>query len=480
MGLLEKLNLSLPAAPAIGSPLATAVAGPAGPSGSDDAPQKADSKRGKGGQGDADAKTKVPGSDIDPRIKAVEDAINDPTKRLKALADWKIPRYAKEYDTKSPEVKFLDDFQSGLEAAKKYADYIAKATEYMQKFGDVARIDDIRTAAKGIKDITGKVMGPLGKIVHVVETGKEAVDLFQKLDKFADLTVAMDMTDIGSVQRWVTGAKSLYDAAEPFVSWAKSKAIGTAFAGSDAAAVAAQASVVIAYLAAEFYVALQILDAGVANEKAYFERYKKIMRVIENGGVPPRPDPPPPMPPAWESEDYKAYKAHERENRELREAVQNTIRAEQRAEQAKKDAAIAAEREKHKKEIEAATQARNAALRTFDETEFPKRYAKAYHLAFRDKIVAEMKKTKFSGNSPAGTWYDCLTQTQGYGVQEDEMDDQTGVFLGRIKRNLSLDEAKDEIGKFKRVEPKYPPFDAARASEWKAYAKKSGVSETPP
>jgi hypothetical protein len=261
-------------------------------------------------------------------------------------------------------------------------------------------------------------------MVDVVETGKEAVDLFQKLDTFADLTLAMKMTDIDSVQRWVKGAKSLYNAAEPFVSWAKSKAIGTAFAGSDAAAVAAQASVVIAYLAAEFYVALQILDAGVANEKAYFERYKKIMRVIENGGVPPRPDPPPPMPPAWESEDYKAWKAHQQEDRELREAVQNTIRAEKRAEQAKKDAAIAAEREKHKKEIEAATQARNAALKTFDETEFPKRYAKAYHLAFRDKIVAEMKKTKFSGNSPAGKWYDCLTQTQGYGIQEDEMDDQ--------------------------------------------------------
>ncbi len=480
MGLLEKLHLSLPAAPTAGAPLASAVAGPAGPGGSDEGPEKADSKRGKSGPGDADANSKVPGSDVDPRLKAVEDAINDPTKRLKALADWKIPRYAKQYDTKSPEVKFLDDFQSGLEAAKKYADYIAKATEYMQKFGDVKRIADIGTAAKGIKDITGKVMGPLGKIVDVVETGKEAVDLFQKLDAFADLTLAMKMTDIDSVQRWVTGAKSLYNAAEPFVSWAKSKAIGTAFAGSDAAAVAAQASVVIAYLAAEFYVALQILEAGVANEKAYFERYKKIMRVIENGGVPPRPDPPPPMPPAWESEDYKAYKAHQQEDRDLREAVQNTIRAEKRAEQAKKDAAIAAEREKHKKEIEAATQARNAALTKFDGTEFPKRYAKAYHLAFRDKIVAEMKKSKFSGNSTAGRWYDCLTQKQGYGIQEDEMDDQTGVFLGRIKRGLSLDEAQMEISKFRRVEPKYPAFDAAYAAEWKTYAASQNVSETPP
>ena len=40
------------------------------------------------------------------------------------------------------------------------------------------------------------------------------------------------------------------------------------------------------------------------------------------------------------SEDLKAYRAHERENQELRQRVQDTIRAEKRAEQAKKDAAI--------------------------------------------------------------------------------------------------------------------------------------------
>ena len=387
MGLLDTLNLRPPARPGT-TPPASDVAVLDDEA---DAPRRGDGKDKK----DKDDKTKLPGSEVDPRIKSVEDALNDPEKRLKALADWKIPRYAQEYDTKSPEMKVLADLESGLDAAKKYADYIAKATEYAQKFGDLSKIAEISTAAKGIKEITGKVLGPLGKVVDVVKTGKEAIQLLNELDHFADVTAAMDMKDIASVQRWVKASKSLYNAAEPFVSWAKTKAIGAAFGGSEAAAAA---SVAIAYVAAEFYVALQVLDAGLANEKAYFDRYKKIMKQIENGGVWASPtELPPHLPPDWESEDLKAYRAHERENQELRQRVQDTIRAERRAEQAKKDAAIAAEREKHKKEIEAAAAARDAAKRDFDEKEFPLVYLKTYRLAFRDKILAETAQDQEQG-----------------------------------------------------------------------------------
>ncbi len=365
MGLLELLKLKLPETADAAPPMRGGVAF----EDDVDAPQRSDERGGAKDKKDKDDNTRLPGADLDPRIKAVEDALNDPEKRLKALADWKIPRYAQEYDTKSPEVKFLADFESGLDAAKKYADYITKATEYAQKFGDLSKIAEISEAAKGIKAITAKVIGPLGKFVNVVKTGKEAIQLFNELDHFADVTAAMDMRDIASVQRWVKASKSLFNAAEPFFGWAKTKAIGAAFGGSE---VAAAASVSIAYIAAEFYVALQVLDAGLANEKAYFDRYKKIMRQIEHGGVWASPtESPPHLPPDWESEDLKAYRAHERENQELRQRVQDTIRAEKRAEQAKKDAAIAAEREKHKKEIEAAAAARNAARKDFDEKEFP-------------------------------------------------------------------------------------------------------------
>jgi hypothetical protein len=473
MGLLELLKLKLPETADAAPPMR----GGAAFEDDADAPQRSDERGGAKDKKDKDDNTRLPGADVDPRIKAVEDALNDPEKRLKALADWKIPRYAQEYDTKSPEVKFLADFESGLDAAKKYADYITKATEYAQKFGDLSKIAEISEAAKGIKAITAKVMGPLGKFVNVVKTGKEAIQLFNELDHFADVTAAMDMRDIASVQRWVKASKSLFNAAEPFVGWAKTKAIGAAFGGSE---VAAAASVSIAYIAAEFYVALQVLDAGLANEKAYFDRYKKIMRQIEHGGVWASPtESPPHLPPDWESEDLKAYRAHEREDQELRQRVQDTIRAEKRAEQAKKDAAIAAEREKHKKEIEAAAAARNAARKDFDEKEFPLVYRKTYRLGFRDKIFAEMRRTKNKGNQVAVKWWDCLTD-DGRSHANDDIDDPTGVFLNHIKRSISADEAKEEIRNFTRLDQKFPAFETAVATEWKAFAAKRGVSELPP
>lgn len=465
MGLLDKLNLALPAAGT-----ATAPPPPGGQGLVDSAAPPAKS----GSKGD---KTSLPGADIDPRVKAVEDALNDPEKRLKALADWKIPRYAEEYDTKSEEVKFLADFESGLAAAKKYGDYIAKATEYAQKFGDLSKIAEISEAAKGIKQITGKVLGPLGRFVKVIKTGEEAIQLFNELDNFADVTAKMNMRDIASVQRWVKAAKSLYNAAEPFASWAKTDAIAAAFSGSK---VAAAASVSIAYLAAEFYVALKILEVGVANEKAYFDRYKKIMQQIENGGVWASPtEMPPSLPPPWESEDLKAYRAHERENKELRDQVHATIREEKRREKAKREAEIAAERERRKKEIEAAAAARDAAKKEFDETAFPALYRQAHRLAFRDKILALMRASKKSGNTTAGKWWDCLIPDTRRGVQ-DVFDDRTGVFLRDVKPNISLDDAREEIKNFRKVNPKCPFFDDAYAADWKGFAAKRGVAEQPP
>ena len=384
----------------------------------------------------------------DPRLDEIEKIIDDPEKRLKALADRKIPRYAAEFDAESKETAFLKDLENGTKKAKEYVDFIQKASDYAQEFGDFTQSEQIKSAAANLKKVTSGVLGGLSQFAGIVTKVKDLVTFYEAFDAFADASLVLNMQDRASVTVWAKSIKTLWNAGAPFVDWAKSKALSAAFAGSKVAGIA---SATLSIVGAQIFIGIEALNAGLANVNAYFDKmHARMRRIEEESGQ--RPRTPKPQPPAaWKSRGEEAFEARQREDAALRDQVYRQIEVEKAAARQKADeerkaaeAKKKAEEAKKKAEEEAARRAAAQVEVDFRDTVFPGMWVKSLRnplrLKLRRDLVADYRANG-QGDSHAYRCYECF---------EASGDEDIGgeIYIPKASGQVGIDGAKREIAKF--------------------------------
>jgi len=395
--------------------------------------------------------------DLDKELKEVGEALNDPEKFLIAKAKWKVPAYHEKFEKDTPESRFLADLESGTQKAKEYFDYITKAADYVEKFGDLTALQRLKDTAKGLKTLTKKLSDSLGKVGKAINTIEDVTEWFGAMGDFANASSEMDPRNRKSVERWVKSMKKLSDATAPFAEWAHSKAAVAAISGGSRAAAAFSAT--LAIVGSQLLVGLEALDAGLKVVSAYLDRYERIMKEIDRqaGHGPPKPPPPTQPHDDWKSREEQAGEAKFREMDELTNKI--------RQERDYKVRQVKEAKERALKEAQAAFQrAHKAAIDEFENKLFPKIYVghrKTYSAAIRTALQ------KRDGN--ASKWWDCFSPVDnadrpGVGAG---FDPKAGAYVYPIKMSISHDEALSEIANFKRVSPPYPQFKQLHETELK-------------
>jgi hypothetical protein len=421
--------------------------------------------------------SKSKGPPKDPAEELIEEALGDPQKRLEALAKWKVPRYSEAYKNDTPEIQFLADLESGTSKAQEYFEYMRKAAEYAEKYGDITALQSVSKAAAGLKKITGKLSGGLGKAAKIIKTAKQVAEWVEAVDDFADASSRMDPADRNSVKRWVGSMQSLWNATAPFAEWLQNKAAtGAIVEGSEAAA---SLSATMAIVGAQLYIGVKLLDAGIKAESAYFDRMDRMMKQIDNGGIAPQPpprDPLPAMPADWMSREEMAQDAAVNGPKWEDSELKIKIRAAERA-----------KREAHEEKIYEATQ-------QFDAKLFPKVYI-THRPQLRQQLLIALRKAgkktqsfegvdikTADGRSPESRWWDCLmsddtAQAPDTGDQSltggPFFDKQAGIYVYPTKARVSPGEAEQELSEFGHVSPPCPFLKQIHDAELQKYLAKA-------
>ncbi|HEX7436845.1 MAG TPA: hypothetical protein VF308_09065, partial [Caldimonas sp.] len=332
----------------------------------------ADEEARKTGRTIAEAKPDASGdgpkkSTVDGKIDgAVDDFIDEKGKQLRKLNKDMMPGFADVFEEMSPEEAFLDDMAKGAENAKEQIEFIQKTLAYAEKVGDAAALAPIAEASKNLQKISERVLGGLGKAGKAISTAKQIVVFYQALKGFADASGQMSADRGKSVEAWVASVKSLWNASKPFVDTFKDKAFTAALGGSEAAAAA---SATLAIVGAELYIGIRLLDQGVKNVNAYFERLHRLTREDSDHVVADAPPQAPvaPLPFSTREETIASLKRHDEMERQKK--------------------ALRAKNAKAAKEEDATARA----LEDFNERVFPKVYLK-YRPTIRDKIYGAYRK----------------------------------------------------------------------------------------
>jgi hypothetical protein len=415
----------------------------------------------------------------DPRLEEIDKIIEDPEKRLKALADRKIPRFAAEFDAESKETAFLKDLQEGTKKAKEYVDFIEKASDYAQQFGDFTQSEQIKSAAANLKKVTTGVLGGLSTFTGIVGKVKDLVTFYEAFDEFADASLALDMQDRASVTAWAKSIKTLWNAGGPFVDWAKSKALSAAFAGSKVAGIA---SATLSIVGAQIFVGLEALNAGLANVNAYIDKMNARMRQIEeeSGQRPRTPKPKPPAP--WKSRGEEAAEARRREDAALRDQVYQQISAEKAAARQKAEEERKAAEAKNKAEEAKKKAAEEATRRVAAQVEveyrdavFPAMWVKSLRDPLRRKLrrdlIAEYRANG-TGDSNAYRCYECFEASGDEAIGDD-------IYIPKVSGRVGIDGARREIAKFSALGT-CDDFNKVAATARKAFDAKRGAGKSPP
>jgi hypothetical protein len=400
--------------------------------------------------------------------KKIDEIIGDPQERLEEMAKWDVPRFSDLYKDDTPETQFLDDMASGSKKANEYVKFINEQLKYVEDYGNLVGLDRIPTAAKGLKKITGKLSGGLGKAGKAIQRVKQIVEWVRAMDKFADDTVAMDPKDRKSVERWVGSMQRLWNATTPFLEWIQNKAAVAAIAeGSEAAAAL---SATLAIVGSELFIGIKALEAGVKVVNAYLDRYDRIMKEIDRESGTAEAPPPPPEYPGddWKSREDQARDAVALENSQLRSKI------------------VEARQQEIRREQEAREEASEKAKHDFDTIAFPPIYIK-HRPEIRSKIKAALGKggdkpieigPEYSEQMSQGhgginlvitedRWWDCLMVGNG---PDEEIG---GRYYASTKDSVSTTDALEEIRRFhdlkdEGVKP-CPYFDSLCDGEFKKH-----------
>lgn len=455
MGLLDALGLQLQAA-APGAKSARDLT---------DADFAADAKRRKLADQEAlkkgreltKEKPEAPGKGpaADPIDAEIDKLIGDPEERLKALGKWKVPTFSETYKDDTPLIRFLADLKSGTEQADKVLGYMQQVAEYAEKMGDLKALERIGPAASQLKKISGRIASGLKTFGGLVDKAQKIARWCVEMNRCAQASAEMKASDRESVKRWIKSLQNLWDATAPFLEWLQSKALSSALAGSEVAGVAGATLIIVT---AQLFVGLKMLEAGVHNVDAYFNRMDERMREIE--GMPQKPKATlPESPGEWSTREEVAANFKRKEDADLRTA----IRRERNAEQARTDEAAAATRE------------------DFEENVLPKLYI-GHRQKIRDAVYAAYRKAKGDPKSTPALWWDCLVPDDApVEVPDDDRpapDEDTPLTLDdrdefdiekRKEGRISLEDARIEVRQFLNLKSPCPPFVAVHGFELKKY-----------
>ena len=384
---------------------------------------------------------------------SIAEAVKDKAKELfdKGREKLKLPSFSKEEDKKpedaAPLVRFFKDMESGTEMYAKYVEYIKKSLDRAAKLGDLAGANRIAEASKGMSKIAGQLKSGLGRVGKVIQKARRMVEWIEAAREFAEASKNMQAGNPQTVDDWIGSLKELWDATMPFKEELEDKWWEAALEGSEAAAVAAPAMATLAIVGAQLYVAINLLDQGVKNERAYFERLKKATQTDEERAAEANREPAPDYPGDWETSE-------EEENRQKLRQEYNRNAAVQYAKERK-------------------TQ---NATEEFEKDVFPKIYM-AKRLEIWGRIVLALRKAGSSGmaqgDSPESKWLDHFLLSGREGVY----DEQAGIDIVPISKNISLEGARTEIGNF-QSEPRCPFFEQLHDTALKKHL--AGASKTEP
>ena len=382
---------------------------------------------------------------LDLRVEKIEEIIGDPERRLKELADRKLPRFSREFDAESKETAFLKDLESGTKRAKEYVEFVQKASEYAQKFGDFTASEQIKSVASNLKKVTSGVLSGLSKFAEVVDKVDKLVKFYHALDAFADSSLTLNMRDRASVTAWAKSIKTLWNATAPFFDWAKSKAITAVFAGSEFASVVATT---LSVVGAQIFVGIEALNAGLANVNLYIDNLQN--HIQKNVNPPPRPEPPA----AWKSRGDEAAEARQREDDELRNDVYRQIRVEdaekrQKADDEREaaDAKRKADGAKKRAEEQAAAHATTQVEADFRDDFFPAKWVKSLREPLRLKLRRDLVAEYRANGQRDGHASDCYDCFEGSGEEDIGGD----IYISKAVGRVGIDGAKREIANFTRL-----------------------------
>ena len=259
-----------------------------------------------GGRGSADGKPARSGRKkaTRPRNDALdqllEDVVGNAEKRAKALAKWKVPQFSEKYENATELDEFFADLDSGVSKVNEYVTYVHDAIEYFEKYGDPKVLEGIDGALGGVKKISSRLKGGLGKVKTTVEAVRNVTTFVKTADRFVDASRNMDPKDRESVKRWVSTLQGLWDAATPFLDWLQNeKLLTAAMQGSRLAGVL---GATLPIVAAQLYVGIKALEVGLNNVDAYLKRLEKWDRMIDEASNGKKRRPPPPSAPGeWQT-----------------------------------------------------------------------------------------------------------------------------------------------------------------------------------
>lgn len=407
------------------------------------APPAASAAPADAGQGSAQLASK-PGSGADKQrddeqqeMEEEKEALADPKKRLEALAKWKVEAYSDKFKNDTKTSRVLDDLETGTKKAEEYIKYIAGAADYMAKHGK--QLEGVSEAAAGLKKIADKVKDGLDKAGGYIERAEQINDWITAAGRCADASARLNFKDRDSVKAWGKSMQDVLQTTEPFIDWLKDNATKTALtaelAGESAAAGALSAT--LSVVGAQLTLGIKALRTGLENEKAYLDKYDKIMKEIENQKSLQSPPPGPAVPEAWRSREEEEKDAKLREDRELIEKMRGARAAKEHAE----------------------NEAVKQATAEFEHKIFLKIY-QAHRMDIRAKIREALRQnnrkhagTAASPESKEAKWWDCLVSSE-HG--EWSFDEQAGINVFPTKDKVSDDEARVEIAAFKEVSPPCP------------------------
>jgi hypothetical protein len=355
--------------------------------------------------------------------------------KLPATPAFSTEKEQKAREDAEPLVHFFNDMQSGTEMYAKYVNYIKKQLDRAAKYGDLAGATRIAEAAQGMSKIAGRLQSGLSKAGDVCNKARKMAAWIEAARQFADSSANMKCGNPQSVEDWIGSLKDLWDATLPFKKELEDKWWEAALEGSEAAAVAAPAMATLSIVGAQLYVAINLLDQGVKNERAYFDRLKRETQTDEERAAAAAADPGPDFPGQWES-------AEEQEQREKRQRDYEHYMTERNA----RDSAVLQATQKFEAEV------------------FPKIYARR-RSEIRQQILAAVQKT---GGSPATDWSECLMPSG-----EEHYDDKLGIEIYGTKEKVNADEITTEIGNFQGVKPPCPFFQKIHDEELKIFLARS-------
>lgn len=248
------------------------------------------------------------------------------TEKAEEFVKPAIPTYEEDLSKDAPRYAWEKELENATAKLNEYIKYMADSVEWAKKWGQPVPIGP---AIPGMEKVFDALDDKLGKAKKWVKKVDEAREFVASFGHMVDATRDWDPADRESGKAWAKSIKRFLKSSNPYVTWLRDHAVDLGLAGSQAGAVAA---VTLPFVFVQIQAGAALLEAGINNIDAYFDRLDRIMREIDlDASSRPIPDPPPPPAPfltlgekeaQWQRElEYRRYRKQQSERERAVEAV---------------------------------------------------------------------------------------------------------------------------------------------------------------